>query len=218
MTTLRFVINNPIYGSSNLITTTDSHCTMASKRVKKEIIDDELSLFLNDQSKKKPKTKVEENKTISSKKTNPKVSANVADRITQKRTIYPDCLISQENNLLYHGKPRKFIGATIDFSKKCQYCKQILCEGTTYATFCYERLDVRDEDEEYDVEERFVTVYLLLKDFERFQSTRYTNPDANYRSGLVPQCVLDTFREHFRKGKSKFNEYRVGNRKLKEIE
>ena len=116
----------------------------------------------------------------------------------------------EEDDLLTIGPKNRFKKANIDFASKCRYCHHTLCEGTTYATFCYDRLAIFDDDEEFETKEAFINVYFLLKDFEQFQLTRYANPDVEHASRNVPQCVLDTFKEHFRTGKSKFNEHRRG--------
>ena len=109
-----------------------------------------------------------------------------------------------------YGQKVTFNDSVINFGKTCPYCKQVVCNGTTLATFCCERIDFGEEDEdEDDAEEAFVNAYIFVKDFEKFQNTRYTNPDVQYKWSTLPQCVLDTFREHFREGQSKFNMSRL---------
>ena len=108
--------------------------------------------------------------------------------------------------------PRKdpITSANINFSRCCPSCKQVLCDGTTLAVFCYNRINFGDDDE-YEKEEVFCKAYLFLKNFEIFQSTRYTNPDVLMRWDRVPTCVMDTFKELHCTGVSKFNEYRLQN-------
>ena len=96
----------------------------------------------------------------------------------------------------------------IDFSRPCPYCKQIICDGTTISTFCYSRIAVKDDDR-IDAEIRFKKLYLFLKEYEKFQSTRYTNPDVEHGDSMIPQCVMNTFKEYIETGKSTFNEQRL---------
>ena len=205
MTTCRYFINNPIYGAESIILTTlDKKRMNNSKRIKTENEDDDFVI----QTKKSCLKKDGKPSSFSANK-RVKLSPNCANKITSQKVIDPN--FPEDEDFLFYGQKKTFDRANIDFSQKCCYCKQVLCEGTTYATFCYDRLVVTEEDEEYDVEESFSNVYMLLKEYERFQRSRYTNPDVFF-SGVVPQCVFDTFREHFCKGKSKFNEYRLGRR------
>ena len=48
----------------------------------------------------------------------------------------------------------------------------------------------------------------MLKDYECFQDTRFTNPDVvNERK--VPSCVEDAFEQYYQKGYTMFNKNRL---------
>ena len=206
MNYLPYTVNNPIHYLSLLETTMEksSRKEKGSKRLK---IDKVKPGFLT------PMDKTSEKKWYGTDLSKPgptptKVCSSVAKKVKGKDTI--DLDNPHDLGRPEFGPRRRYDRANVNFASKYEYCKQVLCEGTTYATFCYERISMDDDDEEYEAEDAFINVYLLLKDFERFVHSRFTNPDAYYKSRVVPQCVLDTFKEHYRTGKARFNEYRLG--------
>ena len=114
-----------------------------------------------------------------------------------------------DDHYSYTERNEVITSANIDFSKRCPSCKQVVCDGTTLAVFCYDRINFGDDDK-YEKEDVFMKAYLFLKNFELFQSTRYSDPDVLSRWDRVPNCVMDTFNELHHTGVSQFQ--RTSNR------
>ena len=106
---------------------------------------------------------------------------------------------------------------SINFSRVCPHCKQTICDGTTLTTFIYNRSGVTEETKYMDAKGMFLKTYLLVKDFELFQQTRYSDPDKEYKDEMLPilpLCVRKAFNNSFDSGESTFNQCR---RRLKEM-
>ena len=89
----------------------------------------------------------------------------------------------------------------------------MVCDGTTLSTFIHDRIDFSLEDY-FEAKGAFLDCYHLLKDFECFQHTRFTNPDVMYKErDNIPLCVEDAFNQYYNKGFTTFNKNR-----LKQIE
>ena len=105
-------------------------------------------------------------------------------------------------------KPSNIKEASIDFTAICPHCKHMVCDGTTLSTFIGDHLDF-SLDDYFDAKESFVNCYFLLKDYECFQSTRFTNPDITYQKENIPACVENAFDEYYEKGSTTFNKNRL---------
>ena len=85
----------------------------------------------------------------------------------------------------------------------------MVCDGTTLSSFIHKWLDI-DLANYYEAKSNFIHTYLMLKEFELFQRTRYTNPDIEFgRAGDAPKCVYVAFEEYFENGDTKFNRNRM---------
>ena len=99
----------------------------------------------------------------------------------------------------------------VDFSKKCMYCKQILCDGLTLTSFINSRINYEGADEA-EAAHSFMNAYLLLKYYELFQGTRFTDPEVVYKFKSLPMCIKDAFQENYLTGTPCFDQYRKGKR------
>ena len=97
----------------------------------------------------------------------------------------------------------------MNFTKICPHCNLMVCDGTTFSAFIHKWIDI-EADNYFDARCSFMDHYIMLKEFELFQRTRYTNPDVEFaRSGDVPKCVYAAFEEFFETGDTKFNKSRA---------
>ena len=135
-------------------------------------------------------------------------------------SLFGSSVFSDENkneNMNEKKKLQKmFFGrsCSINFSHTCPHCNQTICDGTTLTTFIYDRTDINKRTKYKEAKEMFLKTYLLIKDFELFQQTRYSDPDGEYMDANLPMCVRKAFNNYFDSGESSFNQCR---RRLKEM-
>ena len=112
----------------------------------------------------------------------------------------------------------KCTNANINFSLRCKHCRQVICDGTTLSQFINSRIDYKGFNE-YDASRSFINVYLLLKDYELFQASRFTDPDVEHDVVKLPKCIKDGFTEYYMDGNITFNQLRIAKKgKFMELE
>ena len=84
----------------------------------------------------------------------------------------------------------------------------MVCDGTTLSTFIHDRIDFSVE-KYIETKGAFLDCYQLLKDFECFQHTRFTNPDVIHDGLVAPACVEDAFEQYYQNGNTSFNKSRL---------
>ena len=72
----------------------------------------------------------------------------------------PDDDFTENDCQTYVPRAENITSANINFSKRCPFCKQVVCDGTTLSVFCYDQINFGDDDE-YEKEDSFVKAYLF---------------------------------------------------------
>ena len=129
---------------------------------------------------------------------------DVADTSNNKRKVTNDVKeadkkeTTQQEDANKKMKMKEFFrrACTINFSKKCPHCGEVICDSTTMLTFIQERINFTSICKKTDAHKLLLDTYLLLKDFEKFQQTRYTDPETVSKHSKLPQCVLKTFKQY----------------------
>lgn len=142
------------------------------------------------------------------------ISRNKLNKDDEGMIQYYEELPSDEDFLEDLGPRKVYTHAKFHLCSPCPFCKQVICEGTTLSTFINKRIDYRGESL-FDAEQSFVNAYLFVKDYDEFQASRFTNPEAEIDSAKVPKCVMDAFEEYISTRDTTFNKCLIAGKKSK---
>ena len=116
-----------------------------------------------------------------------------------------------------NAKIKRFLSkaCSINFAMVCPHCDNTICDGTTLTSFIYERLDINEISDYDEALDTFQETYLILKDYELFQNSRYANPDIISPFVKLPKCVVKTFDQYYIDRMDHGSAFNQSRRKLK---